>query len=85
MKQGDMLIFEKSKSGRRTGPLGQNPLVEQYKPKADLVRKEAAQLPEVAEVDVVRHYMGLSKKAFGVDDGFLPARFMHDEIQPKSE
>src|SRR6266446_8321742 len=36
------------------------------------LRKESPQLPEVSEVEVVRHYTKLSKENYGVDDGFYP-------------
>lgn len=39
---------------------------------ASLSRKEPAVLPEVSEVDVVRHFTKLSTMAFGVDNGFYP-------------
>lgn len=35
-------------------------------------RANRPRLPEVAEVDLVRHYIGLSKMAHGVDNGFYP-------------
>lgn len=37
-----------------------------------LKRTEPAVLPEVSEVDVVRHFTKLSTLAFGVDNGFYP-------------
>ena len=36
------------------------------------MRKEAPELPEVSELEVVRHYTNLSSKNFGVDTGFYP-------------
>ena len=63
------LIFEKSKKGRRAVRMpkaGRASLSEKNR------RKLALDLPEVAEVDVVRHYMDLSRKAHGVSNGFYP-------------
>lgn len=37
----------------------------------DMMRGEL-DMPEVSELDIVRHYTKLSKRAFGVDDGFYP-------------
>ena len=37
-----------------------------------LIRDEAAELPEVAELDLVRHYTALSNKNHGLDNGFYP-------------
>ena len=39
-------------------------------------------LPELAEVDVARHFAALASVNFGVDDGLLPAGQLHDEVQP---
>ncbi len=65
------LVFELSRFGRRCVflPKSNTPVYEipdQFK-KTDQVR-----LPEVAEIDLVRHYIGLSKMAHGVDSGFYP-------------
>ena len=65
-----MLIFEKSVAGRTAITLDK-PEVERYELKAQK-RAQPAPLPEVSEIDVIRHYTELSKKAHGVDDGFYP-------------
>ena len=65
-----MLIFEKSVAGRTAITLDK-PEVEHYELKAQK-RAQPAPLPEVSEIDVIRHYTELSKKAHGVDDGFYP-------------
>ncbi len=75
--------FEKSKPGRRCASLPKNELTEIYKPEVSELRAEPARLPEMAEVDVVRHYMGLSKRAFGVDDGFYPLGSCTMKYNPK--
>src|SRR5690554_7504315 len=65
------LVFELSKPGRRCVFIPENttPTVEfdEYFKKQDNVLA-----PEVAEIDLVRHYIGLSKMAHGVDNGFYP-------------
>ena len=70
----DKLIFEISKEGRAGYSLPKNEL-SQYSlsalPEA-LQRSTKAELPEVTEFDVVRHYTNLSNKNFGVDTGFYP-------------
>lgn len=38
----------------------------------ELLRKEPAALPEVCELEVVRHFTRLSRRNFGVDVGFYP-------------
>ena len=63
-------IYEISKSGKRAvtfAPIS----VPEYTLDSTLTRDEL-NLPSVAEVDLVRHYTALSKRAFGVDDGFYP-------------
>ncbi len=36
------------------------------------IRKRPAELPEIAEPEIVRHYNTLSKKNFDLDTGFYP-------------
>jgi glycine dehydrogenase subunit 2 len=67
-----MLIFERSRSGR--GATAQAPqreaavsgLPERFR------RAGRAPLPEVSELDVVRHYTRLSQKNFSIDTQFYP-------------
>jgi glycine dehydrogenase subunit 2 len=68
-------IFEKSREGRRafTPPRLDVPEVpiDQLLP-ASARRSDPAQLPEISEPEIVRHYNGLSKKNFDLDTGFYP-------------
>jgi len=67
-----MLIFEHSQSGRRNPP--QAPLTRagtQGIPQT-LRRKAWPRLPEVSEMQVVRHYTRLSQKNFSIDTQFYP-------------
>ena len=67
-----MLIYEQSKSGRRA--VAQAPaekaaldsIPEQFR------RKSSAALPEVSEMQAVRHYTRLSQKNFSIDTQFYP-------------
>lgn len=65
------LVFELSKPGRRCVIIPDNttPHVEFDE---TLKKQDALLAPEVAEIDLVRHYIGLSKMAHGVDNGFYP-------------
>lgn len=65
------LIFERSVPGRRCTllPSCDVPMV---KPEETFVRKAPLDLPEVAEVDLSRHYSQLGKQVYGVNDGFYP-------------
>ncbi len=74
MKYYDKLIFELSRPGRVGYELPKNSFSydgENEIPDS-LLRKSSLDLPEVSELDVVRHYTNLSNKNFGVDTGFYP-------------
>ena len=87
MKYYDKLIFELSKPGRTgyslpepcstsfAGPTGGSHPV--------LWREAPLDLPEVSEVDVVRHYTNLSQMNFGVDTGFYPLGSCTMKYNPK--
>ncbi|MFH1055674.1 MAG: aminomethyl-transferring glycine dehydrogenase subunit GcvPB, partial [Candidatus Altiarchaeota archaeon] len=45
--------------------------------------RDAVRLPELGEVDVVRHYTSLSKRNFGVDSGFYPLGSCTMKYNPK--
>ncbi len=75
-------LFEISKDGKRAvtfAPLS----VPEYSFDKSLERESAPVLPSVAEVDLVRHYTALSKRAFGVDDGFYPLGSCTMKYNPK--
>jgi glycine dehydrogenase subunit 2 len=85
MKYYDHLIFELSRQGRKgyslpTDKYGINSL--ETIP-AGLRREENLGLPEVSELDVVRHYTNLSSKNFGVDTGFYPLGSCTMKYNPK--
>ncbi|MFA4831029.1 MAG: aminomethyl-transferring glycine dehydrogenase subunit GcvPB [Patescibacteria group bacterium] len=74
-------IFEKSIAGR-TGVQLPKALAGEAELNNELTRGEL-NLPEVSELDVVRHYTALSKRAFGVDDGFYPLGSCTMKYNPK--
>jgi glycine dehydrogenase subunit 2 len=82
----EKLIFEKGAPGRRaaTLPVLDVPEVplETLVP-AEYLRAESAPLPEVSEVEVVRHYTHLSQRNFGVDSGFYPLGSCTMKYNPK--
>ncbi|RKQ88760.1 aminomethyl-transferring glycine dehydrogenase subunit GcvPB [Brockia lithotrophica] len=68
------LIFERSVPGRRAIEFLDAPSFADVPldiPEA-YVRKAPPELPEVSELEVVRHYTALSQRNFGVDTGFYP-------------
>ncbi len=86
MKDYNKLIFEVSREGRiaYTLPACDVPEVNLSEtfPKEMLQEKEV-ELPEVSEVDVVRHFTLLSNKNFGVDTGFYPLGSCTMKYNPK--
>jgi glycine dehydrogenase subunit 2 len=75
-------IFELSSPGR-TGVTFPESDVPQFElPDEDLLRKNLP-LPELAEVDVVRHYMHLSRYNYSVDEGFYPLGSCTMKYNPK--
>lgn len=78
----DKLIFEISKEGRRGYSLPKSEF-KNYKFSNNLLRSEDAMLPEVSELDVVRHYTNVSFKNFGVEKGFYPLGSCTMKYNPK--
>ncbi len=67
-----MLIFEKSVESRKAH--AQSPYLSNSNVKisANHLRQEKPCLPEVSELEVVRHYTQLSQKNFAIDTNFYP-------------
>lgn len=85
MKYYDKLIFELSKEGRTGYTLPENGIAE-YSIKdipSNLGRAEEAELPEVSELDVARHYTNVSNMNFGVETGFYPLGSCTMKYNPK--
>ncbi|MEK4118315.1 aminomethyl-transferring glycine dehydrogenase subunit GcvPB [Paenibacillus sp. FSL W8-0919] len=86
MKPEKALIFELSKPGRVAYSLPECDV-----PETDaaslipehLLRSQPAELPEVYEVDVIRHYTELSRRNFGIDNGFYPLGSCTMKYNPK--
>ena len=86
MKYYDRLIFELSKPGRTAYTLPKAAACTEGLSSsipAGLLRAEAPALPEVSEIDVVRHYTNLSQMNFGVDTGFYPLGSCTMKYNPK--
>jgi glycine dehydrogenase subunit 2 len=74
-RQSATTIFQKGAPGRRAFmcPDTDVPHVDpQTLLPAHLRRSEPARLPEVSEPEIVRHYVGISKRNFDLDSGFYP-------------
>ncbi|MBO2534051.1 MAG: glycine dehydrogenase (aminomethyl-transferring), partial [Thermoactinomycetaceae bacterium] len=86
MNPGKKLIFELSKPGRVAYSLPE-PDVPAIEPEEvlpeELLRDEPPELPEVSEPDLVRHYIELSRRNYGVDNGFYPLGSCTMKYNPK--
>lgn len=67
-----MLIFEHSKASRQAFAQAPKASMEDLNIPKELQRKTPLGLPEVSELDVVRHYTRLSQKNFSIDTHFYP-------------
>ncbi|AKO94114.1 aminomethyl-transferring glycine dehydrogenase subunit GcvPB [Priestia filamentosa] len=86
MKTDQPLIFELSKHGRKGYSLPELDVEEVDVSSilgGDYKRKEEPLLPEVSELDIVRHYTALSKRNHGVDSGFYPLGSCTMKYNPK--
>ena len=85
MKYYDKLIFEISRPGRVGYSLPKSNLVDYtvISLPSNLQRETPAELPEVSELDVVRHYTNMSNKNFGVETGFYPLGSCTMKYNPK--
>src|SRR5690554_809491 len=80
------LIFEKTIPGRKAYSLPECDVpevkLESIIPE-DMIRCKEPNLPEVSEVDAVRHYTQLSFRNYGVDTGFYPLGSCTMKYNPK--
>ena len=76
------LIFDKSREGRRAITLDALDVPEASLP-PELCREQPAALPEVSELDVVRHFTNLSRKNMGIDSHFYPLGSCTMKYNPK--
>jgi glycine cleavage system P protein (glycine dehydrogenase) subunit 2 len=86
MKDYNKSIFDISKSGRVAYSLPKCDVPEIKL--EDIISKEyltnrELELPEVSEVDVIRHFVNLSNKNYGVDVGFYPLGSCTMKYNPK--
>lgn len=86
MKEYNNLLTDISKGGRRAYSLpaldiDDIPLTDMID--EDMIRKDGVDLPQINEVDLIRHYTQLSNKNFGVDTGFYPLGSCTMKYNPK--
>src|SRR5512138_2406571 len=75
-------IFDLSSPGRTGVTMPASDVPETALPPQELLRADLP-LPELAEVDVVRHYMHLSKFNYSVDGGYYPLGSCTMKYNPK--
>ncbi len=82
----EKLIFEISREGRKGYTLPKNDVPEMSPAAsipAKLLRNKAAELPEVSENEVVRHFVRLSNMNYHIDKGFYPLGSCTMKYNPK--
>lgn len=80
------IIFEISRAGRIGSSLPEsdvNKIDLKDKLPMHLIRDIPAELPEVSELQLVRHYTALSNKNYGIDNGFYPLGSCTMKYNPK--
>lgn len=83
MSKEKALIFEMSQPGRVAYSLPESDVPETEMLPAELLREQPAELPEVSELDLIRHYTELSRRNHGVDNGFYPLGSCTMKYNPK--
>ncbi len=78
------LIFEKSTPGRRGVRLPAADVPAAQPLPNGLLRNEPAGLPELSELDLVRHFTQLSRRNIGVDTTLYPLGSCHRKDYPKT-
>src|SRR5918995_1462962 len=75
MTDDTVTVFERSRAGRRAFVAPETDVpevpVEELLP-GDAIRERPAELAEISEPELVRHYTTLSSKNFHLDEGFYP-------------
>lgn len=72
-----------SRPGRTAYSLPIDDCIEDPVGLSTFLREEPADLPEVSELDLVRHYTALSRRNYGVDNGFYPLGSCTMKYNPK--
>ena len=78
------LIFDKSKPGRRAARNVASGVGTRAHIKGEMLRDEPPNLPELSELDVVRHFTALSRLNHGIDTGFYPLGSCTMKYNPKA-
>jgi len=79
---GPRTLADRSSPGRRASTFGPLDVPEAAVPE-EHERRSPAGLPEVAEIDLIRHYTALSQQNYGVDTGVYPLGSCTMKYNPK--
>jgi glycine dehydrogenase subunit 2 len=82
MKTREPVIFEISRPGRSAG--SQHPAAAEATVPAHLARRSRPMLPEVSELQAVRHFTRLSQMNFSIDTNFYPLGSCTMKYNPKA-
>lgn len=82
MSKEKALIFEMSRSGRKAYDLPESDVPAMELPK-ELFREALPELPEVSELQLIRHFTELSRRNVGVDQVFYPLGSCTMKYNPK--
>jgi len=77
------LIFEKSIDGRKGIRVTPSDVPTTINIKKEFLRQKAAEMPQLSELDVIRHFTELSRRNFGVDTNFYPLGSCTMKYNPK--
>ncbi len=77
------LLKEKSREGRSAFQVPAFPDEERAPDIPETMLRKEINLPELAEIDIVRHFTSLSRMNFGVDNGFYPLGSCTMKYNPK--
>ncbi len=80
-----MSVFDNSKKGRKGVKLPRLDVDTKIEFSNKLLRENKAELPELSELDVVRHFTRLSSKNFSIDKNFYPLGSCTMKYNPKIE
>jgi glycine dehydrogenase subunit 2 len=80
-----LTIFDKSKKMRAGIRIPKCEVDSKISLSSNLLREQRAKLPELSELDVVRHYTNLSSKNFSIDKNFYPLGSCTMKYNPKVE
>ena len=74
ISQNEGLIFEKSSPGKKAYKLAplDVPAVDAEELLGDLTREDLGQMPEVSEIEIIRHFTRISTWNYAVDHGMYP-------------